>query len=144
MCSSDLNVPDKWAFPNNWIPAGGYHLVWMSGLDRVSLAPQALRTSAATIPFETILIKPGADWRYLLGSGNRQSTIGWTAVGFDDSAFAVGPAGFGYGDEDDATELPFGTTAILIRREFTLKEPLISGSLVLEVDYDDEIGRAHV
>jgi len=135
--TNDPNVPDKWAFPNNRIPAGGYHLVWMSGLDRVSLAPQALRTSAAMIPFETILIKPGADWRYLLGSGNRQSTIGWTAVGFDDSAFAVGPAGFGYGDEDDATELPFGTTAILIRREFTLKEPLISGSLVLEVDYDD-------
>ena len=135
--TNDPNVPDKWAFPNNRIPAGGYHLVWMSGLDRVSLAPQALRTSAATIPFETILIKPGADWRYLLGSGNRQSTIGWTAVGFDDSAFAVGPAGFGYGDEDDATELPFGTTAVLIRREFTLKEPLMSESLVLQVDYDD-------
>ena len=135
--TNDPNVPDKWAFPNNRIPAGGYHLVWMSGLDRVSLAPQALRTSAATIPFETILIKPGADWRYLLGSGNRQSTIGWTAVGFDDSAFAVGPAGFGYGDEDDATELPFGTTAVLIRREFTLKEPLMSESLVLQLDYDD-------
>ena len=135
--TNDPNVPDKWAFPNNRIPAGGYHLVWMSGLDRVALAPQALRTSAATIPFETTLIQPGADWRYLLGSGNRQSTIGWTAVGFDDSAFAVGPAGFGYGDEDDATELPFGTTAVLIRREFTLKEPLMSESLVLQVDYDD-------
>ena len=135
--TNDPNVPDKWAFPNNRIQAGGYHLVWMSGLDRVTLAPQALRTSAATIPFETTLIQPGADWRYLLGSGNRQSTIGWTAVGFDDSAFAVGPAGFGYGDEDDATELPFGTTAVLIRREFTLKEPLMSESLVLQVDYDD-------
>ena len=135
--TNDPNVPDKWAFPNNRIQAGGYHLVWMSGLDRVALAPQALRTSAATIPFETTLIQPGADWRYLLGSGNRQSTIGWTAVGFDDSAFAVGPAGFGYGDEDDATELPFGTTAVLIRREFTLKEPLMSESLVLQVDYDD-------
>lgn len=135
--TNDPNVPDKWAFPNNRIQAGGYHLVWMSGLDRVALAPQALRTSAATIPFETTLIQPGADWRYLLGFGNRQSTIGWTAVGFDDSAFAVGPAGFGYGDEDDATELPFGTTAVLIRREFTLKEPLMSESLVLQVDYDD-------
>ena len=135
--TNDPNVPDKWAFPNNRIPAGGYHLVWMSGLDRVALAPQALRTSAATIPFETTLIQPGADWRYLLGSGNRQSTIGWTAGGFDDSAFAVGPAGFGYGDEDDATELPFGTTAVLIRREFTLMEPLMSESLVLQVDYDD-------
>ena len=33
--------------------------------------------------------------------------------------------------------MQFGTTAVLIRREFTLKEPLMSGSLVLQVDYDD-------
>ena len=53
--TNDPNVPNKWAFPNNQIPARGYHLVWMSGLDRVSLAPEALRASAATIPFETTL-----------------------------------------------------------------------------------------
>ena len=67
----------------------------------------------------------------------KKALNGWTAVGFDDSAFAVGPAGFGYGDEDDATKLPFGTTAVLLRHEFILKEPLMSESLVLQVDYDD-------
>ncbi len=135
--TNDPKDTDKWAFPDIRIPAGGYHVVWMSGLDRVALAPEALRTSAATIPFETTLIEHGADWRYLSGSDKKKNTTGWTAVDFDDSAFAVGPAGFGYGDEDDATELQFGTTAVLIRREFTLKEPLMSGSLVLQVDYDD-------
>ena len=53
--TNDPNVPNKWAFPTTQIPARGYHLVWMSGLDRVSLAPEALRASAATIPFETTL-----------------------------------------------------------------------------------------
>jgi hypothetical protein len=109
----------------------------MSGLDRVALAPEALRTSVATIPFETALIEHGADWRILSGPTKKKNTTGWTAVNFDDSAFAVGPAGFGYGDEDDATELQFGATVGLIRGEFTLKEPLMSGSLVLQVDYDD-------
>ena len=28
--TNDPNVPNKWAFPNNQIPARGYHLVWMS------------------------------------------------------------------------------------------------------------------
>ena len=141
--TNDPNTLDKWAFPNNRIAAGGYHVVWMSGLGRTSLAPKALRASAAAIPFETTLIKAGADWKYLLGSGNektssKQTTLsGWNSVEFDDSSFAVGPAGFGYGDEDDATELPFGTTVVLLRHEFTLKETPMSESLVLQVDYDD-------
>jgi len=89
----------------------------MSGLNRVSLAPEALRTSAATIPFEMTLIEAGADWKYLLSFNNekipheKKAPNGWTTVGFDDSAFAVGPAGFGYGDEDDATKLPFGASS---------------------------------
>ena len=141
--TNDPNVLDKWTFPNSRVPAGGYYIVWMSGLNRVSLAPEVLRISAATIPFEATLIEDGADWKYLLGFDNekvpneKKAPNGWTTVGFDDSAFAVGPAGFGYGDEDDATKLPLGTTAVLLRHEFTLTEPFMSESLVLQVDYDD-------
>ena len=141
--TNDPKTLDKWAFPNNRIAAGGYLLVWMSGLDRTSLAPEALRASAATIPFETTLIETGAEWKYLSGASNaktlaRQKTPnGWNAVNFDDKGFAVGRAGFGYGDEDDATKLPHGTTVVLLRREFTLKDPLMSELLVLQVDYDD-------
>ena len=52
----------------------------------------------------------------------KRELSGWTSVGFDDSAFAVGATGFGYGDEDDATKLPVGTTAVLLRHHFILKE----------------------
>ena len=48
--TDDLQVPDKWAFPQTRMPAGGFYLVWMSGLDRTALAPEALATSAAAIP----------------------------------------------------------------------------------------------
>ena len=141
--TDDLKVPDKWTFPNNRIAADGYLLVWMSGMDRVSLAPEALRASAATIPFETTLVKSGAEWKYLPGGADPQNTAageslrGWTAVDFDDSRFAVGRAGFGYGDEDDATELPAGTSTVFMRHEFTWDGPLDSSGLVLQVDYDD-------
>ena len=142
--TDDLEVLDKWSLPNTRIPAGGFYLVWMSGLDRTALAPEALATSAAAIPFQRTLIEEGAEWKYLAGSNkgqpaeqNHNGPEGWTAVDFDDSGFAVGPAGFGYGDEDDATVLPNGMTAVLMRREFTLDAPLYSESLILQVDYDD-------
>ncbi|MDE0736257.1 MAG: CotH kinase family protein, partial [Pirellulaceae bacterium] len=142
--TDDLQVPDKWAFPQTRMPAGGFHLVWMSGLNRTALDPKVLATSTAAIPFQRTLIEEGAEWKYLAGSSkgqpaeqNQNSPAGWTAVDFDDSGFAVGPAGFGYGDEDDATVLPNGTTVVLLRREFTLDNPLYSESLILEVDYDD-------
>ena len=141
--TNDLKLLDKWTFPNSLVPAGGYHLVWMSGLDRISLAPEALKTSATTIPFETTLIPAGANWKYLAGSTGEKPTnppptpAGWTAVDFDDSKFAVGAAGFGYGDDDDATQFPAGTTVVLLRHTFTLTAPLTSEALVLQVDYDD-------
>ena len=136
--TDDPAVPNKWKFPNGQVPAGGYRLVWMSGLDRASLSPEALQTSAASIPFTTTLIKPGANWKYLYAMpDDKRSVRGWTDLEFDDSAFAVGAAGFGYGDDDDATEVPVGTRVVLIRHEFTLDGPLTSDSLVLQVDYDD-------
>ena len=82
--TNDPNVLDKWAFPNNRVSAGGYHIMWMSGLNRISLAPEALRTSAATIPFEMTLIEAGADWKYFLGFDNekvlneKKAPNGWT------------------------------------------------------------------
>ena len=83
------------------------------------------------------LIGSGADWNYLLDSANEKAVDGWTNVDFDDGAFAFGPAGFGYGVEDVATEVPRGTTVVLMRHEFNLKEAFKSESLFLQVDYDD-------
>jgi len=141
--TDDLEVLDKWSLPSHRIPADGYQVVWMSGLDRNSLAPEALKTSAANVPFQATLVKSGADWKYLYNRADKKDAnqginlTGWTDVEFDDSSFAVGPAGFGYGDEDDATMLPPKTTVVLMRHEFTIEDPLYSSSLVLQVDYDD-------
>ena len=79
--TNDPNLLDKWAFPNNQISAGGYQIVWMSGLNRISLTLEALRASAATIPFEMILIEANADWKYkyLLGF-DQELPVGATAV----------------------------------------------------------------
>ena len=129
--------PSAWALPNIAIAPGGYQLIWMSGLDRVSLSPEALRTSTATLPLELTLVPSDAKWKYLVPSRRGELADDWTAVEFDDNKFSLGQAGFGYGDDDDATQLPVGTGMVLLRHTFQLPERPLSQSLVLEVDFDD-------
>ena len=129
--------PSAWVLPNIAIAPGGYQLIWMSGLDRVSLSPEAMRTSGATLPFESTLVAADVQWKYLVPSGTIEEADGWNKLNFDDSNFAIGKAGFGYGDDDDATVLPVGTALVLLRHTFQLQDRPLSQSLVLEVDFDD-------
>ncbi|HKK62048.1 MAG TPA: hypothetical protein VJ951_05785, partial [Bacteroidales bacterium] len=62
----------------------------------------------------------GAHWETILRAGDEcryyipKSNIGtnWTANDFDDSSWEIGPSGLGYGDNDDNTEVPEGTTCV--------------------------------
>jgi hypothetical protein len=53
------------------------------------------------------LVPTGAVWKYL-DNGTDQGAA-WQAPGFDDSAWAMGPAQLGYGDLDEATLIGFGS-----------------------------------
>jgi hypothetical protein len=66
-------------------------------------------------------------------------------VGFDDSLWPRGPSGFGYGDDDDETELDDmqqtdtqpGYRSVFLRHTFQIPDLAAVDQLVLEVDYDD-------
>ena len=73
--SSGGDKPSAWALPNIAIEPGGYQLIWMSGQDRVALSPEALRTSTATLPFESTLVPADAKWKYLVPSRRGMSLI---------------------------------------------------------------------
>jgi len=55
------------------------------------------------------LVATGSVWKYL-DNGTDQGTA-WIAPGFDDSAWAAGPAQLGYGDGDEATVISYGPNA---------------------------------
>ena len=65
-----------------------------------NLASQA--QDVALIPF-------GSTWKYL-DNGSNQGT-GWRASGFNDAAWASGPAQLGYGDGDEATVVSYGPSS---------------------------------
>jgi hypothetical protein len=89
---------------------------------------------------QTALISTGALWKYF-DNGSSPGTT-WTTLGFDDSAWASGPAQLGYGDGDEATRLESGPStnvflAYYFRHDFNV--PVLTGisNLVVRVLRDD-------
>ena len=85
-------------------------------------------------------ISPGDDWRFFRGNlPPSDPPTAWRGPLFDDSSWETGPSGFGYGDNDDATELTEmqnGYLTVYIRKEFQVTE-VTETLLELVIDYDD-------
>jgi len=83
----------------------------------------------------------GATWRYFPGRETPSDPPdAWTGVDFDDSHWQTGPAGFGYGDGDDATvldDMRGEYVSVYIRKDFTVSAPIGDGPVELVIDYDD-------
>ena len=83
------------------------------------------------------LISKSAEWAYLAG---KKPADNWVERSFDDLAWTRGKAGFGYGDDDDATKLKDMRgkyTSVCIRKTFTVSDPSKILTLSLKVGYDD-------
>jgi len=87
------------------------------------------------------LINPGDEWQFFRGTEPPSDPAdAWQAIYFNDSGWETGQSGFGYGDDDDETELDDmqnNYLAVYIRKEFTLDTIPASGQVVLEIDFDD-------
>lgn len=84
------------------------------------------------------LIYANSEWRYQAGID--ASETNWRNPEFDDSHWKLGKAGFGYGDDDDRTQLEsmrglFDT--VRIRHHFRLDSPETIANLYLYIRFDD-------
>lgn len=86
------------------------------------------------------LVPPHATWHYL--DGAQSPADGWERPGFDDSAWAEGPAPLGYGD-DPATSLDDGDVgagsapSVWFRATFEVDDPAAVAELELGLVRDD-------
>ena len=88
-----------------------------------------------TIDHWETIVQAGDSCRYVVPSSEMDP--GWTTKDFDDSGWATGQSGFGYGDDDDNTELPAGTKSVYMRFSFAVQNTSDIASLLLDMDYDD-------
>ena len=131
--------PYKWIFPAIEIQLQDHLFIYASGKDRQEWVPH----------WETI-IDWGDNWYYFLG--NNEPPNNWNQQNFDDAGWLNGPSGFGYGDNDDATEIS-PVISLYVRRDFTISAVESVLKILLHVDYDDafvayingsEIARANI
>jgi PKD repeat protein len=83
-------------------------------------------------------IDPSATWRYW--EGWKSPGANWAEIDYDDSSWNEGKAGFGYGDNDDATVLSNmkgNYVTVYIRKNFNITDAAAVTDLLLQVDYDD-------
>lgn len=89
-----------------------------------------------------LLISPGTTWRYLDTGANAGTA--WRAADFDDSGWKLGPAQLGYGDDDQATTINFGSsgnkrTTTYFRAEFDLTNTTTVAELGTRLVFDDGV-----
>ena len=82
-----------------------------------------------------VLVASGDTWRWL--DGRSGLPAGWSAAGFDDTAWSQGPSQLGFGDGDEQTVLPSGGTAYYFRRTFEVPDPSKVTTLRLGLVRDD-------
>ena len=134
-----LDNPTKWRFPNLDINADSYLLLWASKKDR-----NYILTWRG-------LVDRGDEFKYLIPNQNVDPS--WTSLSFNDNGWNSGRSGFGYGDGDDQTQIPAGTSSVFIRKKFNIEKIESASSILLHIDYDDafvayingvEIARANI
>ena len=126
---------------NNWNISdeeNEYLLIWESSKDR------------SEINYVRTHVNHGYEFKYIVPNGNIQY---WNTLGFNDESWDIGESGFGYGDNDDETQLPYGTISVYLRKQFSIDDTSLIQGLILDVDYDDgfiayingvEIARANI
>ncbi len=121
--SDDKNNLNKWIFPNITIKSNSYLLLFASDKDRKN-----------PIGSWKTIINKGDNWKYKIF--NTEPPANWKNSEYNDSNWNNGPSGFGYGDNDDSTNVP-STLSLYLRKTFTIDDINSIKDAFLHVDYDD-------
>jgi len=141
--SDKLDNPGKWPCPPIVLQPGQHKLIHASGKNRVGDISAIHHFEAPVYPWN--------QWRYIVPIVEQPAS--WRNIGFDASAWAQGPGGFGFGDDDDGTVIPSPATSVFSRTTFNLTDPSAAIFMVVAADYDDafvcylngtEIARANI
>jgi hypothetical protein len=106
-----------------------------------ALALVLLAVFVSSICHAETLIPLGATWKYFKGTAEASDpTTAWRDASYDDSAWAIGPAAFYYGEALTGTllsDMRNVYTTLFLRQSFTVANPADYDRLVLRTLIDD-------
>ena len=116
---------------------------WSDGgaVSHAVVVPETNATLTATYRTPTVLVPVNASWKYLTAA--TAPSASWRTVGFNDAAWATGPAQLGFGDGDEATVIGYGPDpnnkymTTYFRHAFTVMDPTPFGALLVRLLRDD-------
>ena len=117
---SDLSM---WVFPSIVLEPNGFLVIFASDKNRKDLV----------VEWDAV-INWGDSWSYWPGTSAPISN--WDDPGTAISNWSTGPSGFGYGDNDDNTELS-QIISVFARKTFQIDDPTMITKALFHIDYDD-------
>ena len=112
-----------WIFPSIVIEPNGFLVIFASDKNRKDLVTEW-----------DAVINWGDSWSYWPGTSAPISN--WDDPGTDISNWSTGPSGFGYGDNDDNTNLG-QIISVFARKAFQIDDPTMITKALFHIDYDD-------
>ena len=122
--SDNVSRVPLWRFQKGRLGPNSYMLVFASGKDR-QIEQRYWHT----------IVNREIPMRYLIPTSEVSET--WVEKGFNDSSWKEGFFGIGYGDDDDATEVPEGTVSVFTRTRFSIDNPTTVSDMKFHIDFDD-------
>jgi hypothetical protein len=144
LLSQDLSAPYQVVWNNPPIGKHTLTAVMVTGGLFYTSAPVKVEVAAPLVipqPVQITLIPQGAVWYYL--ATNTDAPSNWYQFTYDHSKWQNGPAELGYGENDEATKIPYGPDpnnkwiTTYFRRYFTVNDPMAITNLVLNLKRDD-------
>jgi len=121
--TDDPNDLSMWVFPSIVLEPNGFLVIFASDKNRKDLVAEW-----------DAVINWGDSWSYWPGTSAPISN--WDDPGIDISNWPTGPSGFGYGDNDDNTELS-QIISVFARKTFQIDDPTMITKALFHIDYDD-------
>ncbi len=121
--SDDIDDLYKWRIPNIILESEGFLMIMASDKDRTDVISE----------WETI-IDLGDPWYYFVATEEPPSN--WNQIDFSANNWNIGASGFGYGDDDDNTEIP-NTMSIYLVKPFSIFNFDQIKKIAFHIDYDD-------
>ena len=121
--SDDTEDFHKWVFPNININPNDFLVVFASEKNRSDI-----------IYSWDAIIDWGDEWSYY--PGNSAPTLNWQYPETDISFWSTGNSGFGYGDDDDNTNIS-QVISVYVRKDFLITDASNITKALFHLDYDD-------
>ena len=127
--TDNASMHDLWVFPDTTLNAGQRLIVYASGKNR-----NCLSCPVSPVDHWETAINEDDTWQYK--NGTTEPPADWNDVTFT-GIWSTGEGGFGYGDGDDNTTLPYGSSSYYYRKTFNVTDKSKIIKTILSMDYDD-------